>query len=52
MLATTPKEMFDICHHLKYATNGGNIRFVIVLLMWYVSFQIKVTGCTTHYVAR
>ena len=25
--ASTPKEMFDaICHHIKYANNGGNLR--------------------------
>lgn len=26
--ANTPKEMFDaICHHMKYANNGGNLRY-------------------------
>lgn len=26
--AVTPKDMFEaICHHIKYANNGGNIRY-------------------------
>ena len=29
--ANTPKEMFDaICHHIKYANNGGNLRYLFV----------------------
>ena len=39
--ANTPKEMFDaICHHIKYANNGGNLRYPQIVIFTSMSVTL------------